>query len=143
MCRKEGVANHHHFNKTPFLNFFYERGRPPHPPALPIYPRGGDPSPPAHPERRHTTSGRERHTRPDAGHAAPVCTRYQTGRAGQIVTVRDAGGRGVCPKLCRYGHKSNAPKQAIFLSLFRVCLLPMQLYKYTKKCYYNVSKNIH
>nr|DAF75254.1 MAG TPA: hypothetical protein [Caudoviricetes sp.] len=23
-----------------------------------------------------------RHTRPDAGHAAPVCTRYQTGRAG-------------------------------------------------------------
>lgn len=26
-----------------------------------------------------------RHTRPDAGHAAPVCTRYQTSRAGQIV----------------------------------------------------------
>nr|DAE34449.1 MAG TPA: hypothetical protein [Caudoviricetes sp.] len=32
------------------------------------------------------------HTRPDAGHAAPLCTRYQTGRAGQIVAVRDAGG---------------------------------------------------
>ena len=28
-----------------------------------------------------------RHTRPDAGHAAPVCTRYQTGRAGQIGMV--------------------------------------------------------
>ena len=28
-----------------------------------------------------------RHTRPDAGHAAPVCIRYQTGRAGQIGTA--------------------------------------------------------
>ena len=28
-----------------------------------------------------------RHTRPDAGHAAPVCTRYQTDRDGQIVTA--------------------------------------------------------
>ncbi len=31
--------------KTPFLNFFYARRRPPHPPARPIYPAGGDPSP--------------------------------------------------------------------------------------------------
>ena len=38
-------------------------------------------------------------TRPDAGHAAPVCTRYQTGHAGQIVPAAGAGGRGVCPKL--------------------------------------------
>lgn len=28
-----------------------------------------------------------RHTRPDAGHAAPVCTRYQTAHTGQIVTA--------------------------------------------------------
>lgn len=27
---------------------------------------------------------------------------------GQIVTVRDAGGRGVCPKLCRYGQYNFA-----------------------------------
>nr|DAL93075.1 MAG TPA: hypothetical protein [Caudoviricetes sp.] len=45
-----------------------------------------------------------RHTRPDAGHAAPVCTRYQTGRAVQIVPAADVGGRAVCPKLCRFVH---------------------------------------
>lgn len=30
MSRKEGVVNHHPFNKTSFLNFFYARCRPPH-----------------------------------------------------------------------------------------------------------------
>lgn len=43
--------------------------------------------------------------RPNAGHAAPVCTRYQTGHAGQIVT---AAGCWVCPKLCRYGQRNFA-----------------------------------
>lgn len=47
-----------------------------------------------------------RYTRPDAGHAAPVRTRYQTAHAGQIVTVRDAGGRGVRPKLSRFGQRN-------------------------------------
>lgn len=39
------------------------------------------------------TTGRTRHTRPDAGHAAPVCIRYQTGHTGQIRTA--AGLEGV------------------------------------------------
>lgn len=53
------------------------------PPAPPVYPAGGDPSPiaPGRPTH-HRQQGR--HTRPDAGHAAPVCTQYQTGRAGTI-----------------------------------------------------------
>lgn len=72
--------------KTPFLNFFNGDYRPAPPPAFPVYPSGGDPSPPAHPDGLHSTgssTGRarckadrpqqaaHRHTRPDAGHAAP------------------------------------------------------------------------
>lgn len=49
----------------------------------------------------------------------------------------------VCPKLSRYGRLSGTPKQVQKSSLFCVCLLPVQLYKYIKKCYYNVSKSIH
>lgn len=37
-----------------------------------------------------------RHTRQDAGHAAQVCTQYQTDRAGQIVTAADAGMYDAC-----------------------------------------------
>jgi hypothetical protein len=45
LCRKEGVVNHHHFNKTPFLfwRFFAiltGRGW-----AAAVYPAGGDPKP--------------------------------------------------------------------------------------------------
>lgn len=58
--------------------------------------------------------------RPNAGHAAPVCTRYQTGHAGQIVT---AAGCWVCPKLCRCGQhdfaifyqKNKSEKSYIFI----------------------------
>lgn len=74
-----------------------------------------------------------RHTRPDAGHAAP-------GRSGRR---RGWSVCATCPKLSRYGRLSSTPKQAQKSSLFCVCLLPVQLYKYTKKCYYNVRKNIH
>lgn len=82
-----------------------ERASPAPPPALPVYPAGGDPSPQrtrtdctaqataqAVPDARQTTQDTaHRHTRPDAGHAAPVCTRYQTGRAGTIGAVHGAG----------------------------------------------------
>ena len=38
-------------------------------------------------DRRQDRPCKARHTRPDAGHAALVCTRYQTGRAGWIDTA--------------------------------------------------------
>ena len=91
MSRKEGVGR-----KNAFFEFFLREVSTTPPPARPIYPRGGDPSP-AHPDRLNSTGSRagrarckadhatHRHTRPNAGHAAPVCSRYQTSRAGQIV----------------------------------------------------------
>lgn len=70
-------------------------------PGAPCIPRRWRPQPPAHPDRLHSTGSRagrarckadhatHRHTRPNAGHAAPVRTRYQTGRAGQIVPAAE------------------------------------------------------
>lgn len=72
------------------------------------------------------------------------CTQYQTGR---VRTIGQGAGFwtacATCPKLSRYGRLNGAPKQGQKSSLFCVCLLPVQLYKYMKKCYYNVSKSIH
>lgn len=72
--------------KNAFFEFFLRDVSTTPPPALPVYPASGDPSP----QRTQNdctaqampTTDRTRHTRPDAGHATPVCTRYQTGRAG-------------------------------------------------------------
>jgi hypothetical protein len=114
------------------LNFFYARCRPPNPRLAPYTPEVETPAP-AHPDRLHSTGSRagrarckadhatHRHTRSDAGRAAPVCTRYQTGRAGQIVTVRDAGGRGVCTKLSRFVHTATAKNYISFLNTFVAC----------------------
>ena len=98
MHRKEGGQLATQPLKTPFLNFFNGDYRPTPPPALPAYPAGGDPSPQRtrtactaqaaaqtvpEPGRASTRANNARHdTRPDAGRAAPVCTRCQTGRAG-------------------------------------------------------------
>nr|DAO34737.1 MAG TPA: hypothetical protein [Caudoviricetes sp.] len=76
-----------------FFEFFQREVSTTAPPARPLYPSGGDPS---HSAPGRTTQRRQQHracqmqgipckarrTRPGAGHAAPVCTRYQTGRAG-------------------------------------------------------------
>ena len=70
---------------------------------------------------QHRQQGRPckaRHTRPDAGRAASVCTRYQTSRAGTIGTARNAGGRETCPKLCRFGRIATAKKYISFLNTF-------------------------
>lgn len=98
--------------KNAFFEFFLREVSTTRPPALSIYPRGGDPSPPAHPDGLHSTDSsadrarckadrpqqaEHRNTRPDTGHAALVCTRYQTGCAGQIGTAAGAGGLAVCP----------------------------------------------
>ena len=90
MRRKEGVVNRHHFNKNAFFDFFLRRLSTRPTPGASCIPRRWRPKPPAHPERMHTTGSKanhvtHRHTHPDALHAAPVCTRYQTGHAGQIV----------------------------------------------------------
>ena len=107
---------------TTFENAFFEffqRRLSTHPtPGAPPIPLRWRPQPPAHPDGLHTTgssAGRARckadHTRPDAGHAAPVCTRYQTGRTGYI---RTAAGldclRGVSGKVYNFGR--------LFLSIF-------------------------
>lgn len=103
----------------------------PHPGLWPHSPQVA----PARPDRLHITGSRAdhaktragkyqgrprkaRHTRPDAGHASPVCTRYQTDRAGQIVTVQAVGGREACPKLSKIGHISAAQKSKFFRLLF-------------------------
>ena len=80
-------------------DFFFEkfyRGHDPPRSRRSLYTPPVETPTPAHPDGLHTTgnsAGRarckaghatHRHTRPDAGHAAPVCTRYQTGRAGTI-----------------------------------------------------------
>lgn len=44
-------------------------------------------------ERYQGRPRKARHTRPDAEHTAPFCTRYQTANAGQIVPAAGAGGR--------------------------------------------------
>ena len=81
--------------ESAFFEFFLREVSTAPPPALPIYPRGGDPSPQRTrngytsqaaeqtlQEPGQTTQGKT-HT-PGRGHAAPVCTRCQTGRAGTI-----------------------------------------------------------
>lgn len=120
--------------KTPFSLKNFIAGMTCPTPGAPCIPRRWRPQLPAHPDRLHSTGSREgrarckgrpckaRHARSDAGHAAPVCTQYQTGHAGQIRTVQDAGGRGACPKLCRYGQhnftilcqKNKSEKSYIF-----------------------------
>lgn len=105
MCRKEGVVG----RRNAF--FILEIFRATHRAGLGggYIPRRWRPQRPSAPGRpaHHRQQGRHtRHdTRPDAGHAAPVCTRYQTAHAGQIVT---AAGCWVCPKLCRYGQRDFA-----------------------------------
>lgn len=108
--------------KTPFLNFFYARCRPPHPRLAPYTPEVETPAP-AHPDGLHITGSsadprKARHTRPNAGHAAPVCTRYQADRAGQIVPAAGAGCGGTCPKLCRFGRNAAAQKNISFVNTF-------------------------
>ena len=76
--------------RNAFFEFFLRKVSTTPPPALPVYPTGD----PCQPQRTRTDCTAQaagqamqdtayRHTRPDAGHAAPVCTRYQTGHAGQ------------------------------------------------------------
>ena len=92
--------------------------------AAAVYPAGvllhpSAPGTPAH----HRQQGRPcqmqgkprkaRHTRPDAGHAAPACTLYQTAHAGQIVTVRDAEGRGVCPANYTFSDTKYFPRKRV------------------------------
>nr|DAT87751.1 MAG TPA: hypothetical protein [Caudoviricetes sp.] len=119
--------NCHHFNKTPFLNFLYGDYRPTPPPALPVYPAGVLLPTPAHPERLHITGGREdhathRHTRPKAGHAAPVCTRYQTAHDGQIVPAAGCWSAGSASDRAR-------PNEQKRNELFRLFFYPKALTK--------------
>lgn len=70
------------------------------------------PQPPAHPDRLHSTGSRadhatHRHTRPDAGHAAPVCTRYQTDHAG---TIGQCAGHWTACATCPIGHAQTDKK---------------------------------
>lgn len=86
-CWREG------HRKTPFSLKNFIAGMTCPTPDAPYIPRRWRPQSPAHPDRPHSTGSRNRpcqmqgrprkarHTRPDAGNAAPVCTRYQTGRA--------------------------------------------------------------
>lgn len=67
MRRKKGVVNHHHFNKPPFLNFFYARCRPPHPRLAPYTPEV-ETQAPAHPDRPPTQ-------KPDTLHRSALDTR--------------------------------------------------------------------
>lgn len=59
-------------------------------------------------------------TRPGAGHAAPVCTRYQTGHAGQIVPAAGAGRREPCPAKCTI---SDSIFILIYICIF--CVKPL------------------
>ena len=109
--------------------------------AAAVYPAGGDPSTTAHPDGLHITgsiAGRARtravRTRLDAGHAAPVCTRYQTDRAG---TIGQGAGRwtacALCPKLCRFGHSAAVQKYISFLNTF-VARATENLFTVSQKC---------
>lgn len=132
-------------SKNAFFEFFLREVSTAPPPALPIYPAGA----PLHPSAPGTTAHdrqkrREcqmqsnqcntRHTRPDAGHAAPVCTRYQTDRAG---TIGQGAGRwtacALCPKLCRFGHSAAVQKYISFLNTF-VARATENLFTVSQKC---------
>ena len=94
--------------KTPFSLKNFIAGMTCPTPGAPYIPRRWRPQPPAHPEQRRTTgsnAGRarckadhatHRHTRQDAGHATPVCTRYQTATQGRSYRRHGGGGRGAC-----------------------------------------------
>ena len=93
---------------------------------------------PAHPDGLHiagsrtgraiTSAGNQgrprkaRHTRPDAGHAAPVCTRYQTVRAGRSGWHRGPDGW-QCVRNCA---DTDAHKPPYIKSHFCDVLLPVQ-----------------
>lgn len=116
LSRKEGVGK-----QGKHLFYFGRRRRdsPAPPPAFPICPSGAPLPTPAHPDGLHSTGSRanharckadhatHRHTRPDAGHAAPVCTRYQTGRAG---TIGQCAGRWTACATCPIGHAQTGKK---------------------------------
>lgn len=65
LSKKEGVG----MEKTPFLNFFYARRRPPHPQLAPYTPEV-ETQAPAHPDRLHITGSSAGHAR----HGAPTHT---------------------------------------------------------------------
>lgn len=132
-AEKRGVANHRPFNKTSFLNFFYARCRPPHPRLAPYTPpvettAPSAPGTPAHITGSGTSRARcnadhatHRHTRPDALHAAPVCTRYQTGRRRPDRPGGGAGVRGVSEtvqKRTRQNLKNKYAKKRKYLLTF-------------------------
>ena len=117
-------------SKNAFFEFFLREVLTTPPPARPIYPAGDPPAP----QRTRNDCTRQaaaqsvpkckadhathRHTRPDAGHAAPVCTRYQTGRAGQIV---QAAGR---------WRAGNSSIMRIMIALSQAWYIDSRLYKY-------------
>ena len=90
-------------------------------PALPVYPAGAPLPTPAHPERLHSTDSSAEQS-PDAGHAAPVCTRYQTAHGGQIVPAAGCWSAGSVSDRARpNGQKRN--------ELFRLFFYPKTLTK--------------
>lgn len=97
-AQKKGVVNHHPFNKTSFLNFFYARCRPPHPRLAPYTPeveasapqrtRNGCTSQTARQTTQGTTHTPKRWTRCTGLHSIPDRPRR---------VDRTGGGRAVCP----------------------------------------------
>lgn len=145
MPRKEGVGRH---GKRLFLFWSAMATLTTPPPALPVCPSGGDPSPKrtridctaqaaaqAVPDAAQTTQDTaHRHTRPDAGHAAPVCTQYQTGRAGEIRAAAGAGGRAQRVRNCADMDRTH---RYTIANTKKCAMLHAQLDMNTKKCYYN------
>lgn len=95
-------------------------------PGAPCMPRRWRPQPPAHPDGLRRTAGSRadhamhRHTRPDTGHAAPVCTRYQTGRAG---TIGQGAGRWTACATCPIGH-AQTDKIIVNKNIYFLCVNP-------------------
>ena len=88
-------------------------------------PRRWIPQPPAHPDGLHSTDRARckadrpqqtthQHTRPGAGHAAPVCTRYQTSRAGAIGTAAGLYGVRRVSDRARPNGQSNCKQKYLF-----------------------------
>lgn len=116
-----------------FFEFFLREVSTAPPPGSPHIPRRWRPKHHSAPGRpaHHGQQGRPcqmqgrprhapTHTRPDAGHAAPLCTRYQTSHAEQTETAAGAGGRAVCP----IGHAQTDKKiKRINTSLCCTCNL--------------------
>ena len=114
-----------------FLEKFYRGHDLPHPRRSLYTPPVETPAP-AHSDGLHITGssvGRarckadhatHRHTRPDAGHAAPVCTRYQTDHAGAI---------GQCAGRWRAG---NSSIMRIVIALSQAWYIDSNMNKYHK-----------